>query len=172
MGRKKLTVPPPKDTPPPAPPPKAGVSSLKGETFETLTIDRLCDAVIAGESLREMAAVLGCTPMTVLRWIDRQPDGRELYMAAKREMAELYASDLMAVVNAEPARDAFGRVDSGSVQHQRLKADSIKWVASKLLPKVYGEKLDLTSDGSRLGLTEEQVDARILALLQRTGVSG
>lgn len=135
-------------------------------------MDKLCDAIMSGESLRDIASVLVCSPMSVLRWIDKQPDGRETYMQAKREMAEMYASELMSLVNAEMPRDQFGRVDSGAVQHLRVKADQIKWIACKLLPKVYGEKLDVTSDGARLGMTEEQVDARILALLQRTGVTG
>jgi hypothetical protein len=32
------------------------------------------------------------------------------------------------------------RVDSGSVAQARLRVDSIKWHASKLAPKIYGDK--------------------------------
>jgi hypothetical protein len=34
--------------------------------------------------------------------------------------------------------------------HRRLKIDARKWVVSKMLPKKYGEKLDITSKGEEL----------------------
>jgi outer membrane lipoprotein-sorting protein len=37
-----------------------------------------------------------------------------------------------------------------AVQAQRLRVDTRKWLMAKMKPKVYGEKLDLTSDGKVL----------------------
>lgn len=38
----------------------------------------------------------------------------------------------------------------GEVQRDRLRIDTRKWYLSKVMPKKYGDKLDLTSDGKRL----------------------
>lgn len=37
-----------------------------------------------------------------------------------------------------------------NVQRDRLKIDARKWVLSKLAPKKYGDKIDVTSDGEKL----------------------
>jgi hypothetical protein len=34
------------------------------------------------------------------------------------------------------------------VQKQRLQVDSRKWLLSKMLPKVYGDKIELSGDAS------------------------
>lgn len=40
--------------------------------------------------------------------------------------------------------------DPIKIQRDRLKIDARKWTASKLAPKKYGDKLDLTTDGEKL----------------------
>lgn len=34
--------------------------------------------------------------------------------------------------------------------HRRLKVDTLKWALSKMAPKKYGDKLDVTSDGDKV----------------------
>ena len=46
-------------------------------------------------------------------------------------------------------KHGFG-VGGQHIQRDRLQADTIKWIMSKLLPKTYGDKLDLTTDGKAL----------------------
>ena len=50
------------------------------------------------------------------------------------------------------------RVDSGFTQHQRLKIDTHKWLASKLLPKHYGDRVD---DNTAKDSLIEQLIAKI-----------
>lgn len=59
---------------------------------------------------------------------------------------------------------------------QKVKIDAYKWRASKLAPKRYGDKLDLTSDGQPI-IPPPMSDAELaievmktLALLERPGV--
>lgn len=42
------------------------------------------------------------------------------------------------------------RTDNDVIQRAKLRIDTRKWVASKLAPKKYGDKLDLTTDGEKL----------------------
>ena len=39
------------------------------------------------------------------------------------------------------------------VMRSRLRVDTRKWYLSKIVPKKYGEKLDLTSKGEKLPIT-------------------
>jgi hypothetical protein len=39
-----------------------------------------------------------------------------------------------------------GKVDNAMVQKQRLRVDTRKWLLSKLAPKKYGDKLELSGD--------------------------
>jgi hypothetical protein len=41
------------------------------------------------------------------------------------------------------------RVDAGKVQQAKLEADNLKWIAQKLMPKVYGEKIEATINDVR-----------------------
>jgi ACT domain-containing protein len=36
------------------------------------------------------------------------------------------------------------------VQAYKIEIDDYKWLASKLLPKMYGDKIDITSDGEKI----------------------
>lgn len=57
-------------------------------------------------------------------------------------------------------------VTSASVNHARLRVEARKWVASKLKPKKYGDKLELSGDPERpLGAsTDEELNAKMLIL--------
>jgi hypothetical protein len=42
------------------------------------------------------------------------------------------------------------RFEPGVVQRHRLQVDTRRWMLSKMLPKVFGDKLDVTSDNKPL----------------------
>lgn len=56
----------------------------------------------------------------------------------------------IALAPAVPAVGADGstHVDSGDVQLRRTQIDALKWIAAKRMPKKYGDKLDVNSNGS------------------------
>ncbi len=53
-------------------------------------------------------------------------------------------------------------VTSASVNHARLRVDARKWVAAKLRPRKYGDKLELSNDPERplQGMTMEELILR------------
>ena len=60
-----------------------------------------------------------------------------------------------------PPMDANGRTDSGWVQWQRNRIDTRKWIAAKLKPKKYGDKVDVNHGGGisltvSTGIPDEQ----------------
>jgi hypothetical protein len=59
------------------------------------------------------------------------------------------ASDTLAIADAPVGSTEHGTTDSGAVQKQRLQVDTRKWLLSKLAPKKYGDKLELSGDPDR-----------------------
>ena len=63
--------------------------------------------------------------------------------------------------------------DAASVQRDRLKVDTRKWLLSKALPKIYGDRVsaEITGkDGAPIGLPDIKELARDLAFLLASGV--
>ena len=50
----------------------------------------------------------------------------------------------------ELAESADPKAAGAMVQAVKLKADNLKWVMSKMKPKKYGDKLDMTTNGKDL----------------------
>lgn len=78
-------------------------------------------------------------------------------------LADRYARAREAGLDAEADRaidEAIGAQDAGL---GRLALDARKWYLSKLLPKKYGDKLDVTSGGERINWSEKADAARRLA---------
>lgn len=88
----------------------------------------------------------------VFKWLANNKDFRDQYTRAKEESADALTEDLQDIGDKaiEHAEDADPKASNAVVSAYKLKADNIKWVASKLKPKKYGDKLDLTSDGKAL----------------------
>ena len=42
--------------------------------------------------------------------------------------------------------------NSENVQRSRLRIDTRKWLMAKMNPKVYGDKLDMTTNGNDIGV--------------------
>jgi hypothetical protein len=75
-------------------------------------------------------------------------DERELRYARAREKQIDYLEDLLREIVFDESRDSdvIDKVNIGSnaVARDRLKADTLKFILSKLRPSVYGTKVELT----------------------------
>lgn len=79
---------------------------------------------------------------TIYKWRHKHAIFGDQYTRAKQRQAELTAEKILEFCEVPTYEDEKGieRVDAGRVALQRLKVDSIKWQASKLAPKIYGDK--------------------------------
>jgi hypothetical protein len=105
---------------------------------------RVCDLVathtIGLKALRELYPDIP-DETNIHDWRWKYDKFHQDYARAKMRQAELMAEKLNEITSVEHFIDSEGvrRVDSGTVALQRLKADTIKWQASKLAPKIYGD---------------------------------
>jgi hypothetical protein len=81
---------------------------------------------------------------TINRWRREHPAFSSKYAQAKMEQAELMAESIDDIssdlVNNLYIDNGAIKIDSGLVALARLRIDTRKWLASKLAPKVYGDK--------------------------------
>ena len=61
-------------------------------------------------------------------------------------MLDKLADETMEIADMEIVPTGDGKLDSAMVQKQRLQIDTRKWLLSKLAPKRYGDKLELSGD--------------------------
>ena len=91
---------------------------------------------------------------TVMGWLfdGEHEEFSQQYASAREVQAEVWADEIVAIADDESGdffTDEKGKVvlDHQNVQRSRLRVDARKWIASKLLPKRYGDKLQHTGEG-------------------------
>lgn len=100
-------------------------------------LDLVFDEIANGSSMREIAAMfVGLSVNGILKLIDRDDDTQKRYARAKEAMAHQSAQQIAVI-----ARDVLkGRYAPDAA---RVALDGLKWSASKLLPRFYGDKVEL-----------------------------
>lgn len=123
-------------------------------TEKLAAFKRVLRAIEQGASVRAATSSAGTiNASTFHEWVAANEDFAKQYARAMELRTDAKFESIEADYSEEPQRDPeTGRIDSAWVQLQRLKIDSKKWELSKLMPKKYGDKLDVTSDGKALEL--------------------
>ena len=124
--------------------------------------DIICERIAEGQSLRSILRDEDMPAMgTVLRWLVVSEEFLLQYTKAREVQAETLADEMQDIADdgsndwmARQGKDGenVGWVLNGEhVQRSRLRIETRKWIASKLKPKKYGDKLGLTDgDGGPL----------------------
>ena len=104
-------------------------------------LDSALARIADGESMRSIGRDPAMPAATTLYgWIEGDESGKasEQYARARREQADTHAEEIVAIADDQD-------IDANS---RRVMVDARKWVASKLKPGTYGDKLDLKHSGS------------------------
>lgn len=124
-------------------------------------VDKICEQLAQGDSMRTVTKADDMPAMsTIFRWLRENPEFQEQYARAKEEAADAFIEDMQDIAD-DGTNDWMERYDKDGemigwqlngehVQRSRLRIDTRKWIASKLKPKKYGDKLDLTSAGEKI----------------------
>lgn len=115
--------------------------------------DRICEELSMGKSLRTVCLADDMpSGKTVFSWMRIYPEFLKQYARAKEEASDAMYEDIQDISD-----EGISVIKSGAekksgalAQIVRLQVDTRKWMMSKMKPKKYGEKLDLTSDGKAL----------------------
>jgi hypothetical protein len=121
--------------------------------------DAICERIAQGESLQAICKSDGMpSRQAVLKWLASDPEFVAQYARAREEQADHYADEIVAIADEPPdlitrstgdgEEDVEVALDGAAIQRQRLRIDARKWVAAKLKPKRYGDKVDVEHGGT------------------------
>lgn len=92
---------------------------------------------------------------TFYKWLDEDEDKSKQYARATKVRADSLFDEILDIADAfenDVVLDKEGNpiTNHNIIQRDRLRVDARKWALSKLNPKKYGDKLDVTSDGDKI----------------------
>jgi hypothetical protein len=120
--------------------------------------DKICEQLIMGFSLRTVCKddSMPCVS-TVFSWLRTKPEFLKQYEKSKEEQADALAEDMLDIADDgtndwmekhdKDGHNIGWQVNGEHVQRSRLRLDTRKWIASKLKPKKYGDKVDMNVGG-------------------------
>lgn len=113
---------------------------------------RICTLLAEGKSLRTICLADDMPDKsTVFDWLRKYPGFADHYAHAKEASADALMEEIVDIADsAEEAIVGDDKSDGARVQAIKLRVDARKWAASKLKPKKYGDKMDVTSDHKAL----------------------
>lgn len=126
--------------------------------FDQAKADMICERLAEGESLRAICRDDGMPAESTVRlWALSDEHGFSAQYTRARELGyHALADEIIHISNTteigvKTKVDEDGKrevVEGDMIEHRRLKVDSRKWYLSKMLPKIYGDKLDLNHSGT------------------------
>lgn len=105
-------------------------------------IDQVCQRIEKGESARQ--AILntkGISRTTFHEWLNQDETFSGQYARATKIRESVLFDEIIEIADDDSKK---------SDQRSRLMVDARKWVLSKMNPKKYGDKMDMTTDGDKI----------------------
>ncbi len=144
--------------------------------------DHICERIADGESLRTICDDSEMpSRTTVFKWLSRFKEFADQYARAREAQADTLFDEILTIADdgrndwvekTNKDGEVIGEVfNKEAVQRSSLRVEARKWMAGKLRPKKYSEKLDLNVSGSLQTTPEDQLNARITELLGKAGVA-
>lgn len=119
--------------------------------------DRICEQLAMGVSVRTVCKADDMpNAASVFRWIRSHPEFCEQYTKAKAESADAFGEDMIDIAD-DGSNDWYDqqigelivkKPDTEHIARSRLRIETRKWLASKLKPKKYGERVEVEHSGS------------------------
>lgn len=125
--------------------------------YTDVIADAICEALADGQSLRTICLAEEMpNRATVFRWLAANETFRDQYARARDTQAEALADEILDIADDGTNDWMERRDDQGAnlgwkengeaMARSKLRVEARKWVASKLLPKKYGDKTLVGSD--------------------------
>lgn len=119
--------------------------------------DMICQRIADGESLRKICAEPETPPMrTVFDWLadERHAIFRTKYARAREIQADTLFDEMLEIADdsrndwmqREASENAGWRENGEAIRRADIRIKTRQWMASKLLPKKYGDKIELAGD--------------------------
>ena len=124
----------------------------------------ICEQIADGVAIRAIADKQGMPAMsTMMLWLDgRQPAFSEQYARAREAQADKMAEEILQIADdgrndTYIDKDGNQRTDTDVIARSKLRVDARKWLASKMAPKKYGDKIEATHQGPGGGPVQSRI---------------
>lgn len=140
-----------------------GVPTVRTDAIVFELLERIAD----GESLRAICRDEHMpNKATVFRWLAEDAELRDQYARARETQADSIFDEIIEIAD-DARNDWMENLDSDGVcigwqlngdhvQRSRLRIDARKWMAGKLRPKVYGDKVQQEISGPNGGPVQHE----------------
>lgn len=116
---------------------------------------QILQCIANGDSLT--AALRKLNPAPSYWWckdcLRRDCDLKARYQQAVEDRADVLAEELIELADTPMPPGLDGSASSAWVQQLRLRVDARKWAASKLKPRAYGDRLDVSVASTQISIT-------------------
>ena len=117
--------------------------------------DKICDTIAQSDlGLVYICEHNGLSAKTFYEWIKDDVELRNKYARARELQADFLADQILNI--ADDGSNDFMKIVKGDMEYNvedkevtnrsRLRVDARKWIASKLAPKKYGDKMDVKAE--------------------------
>ena len=124
-----------------------------------LIFKKIIKQVAEGKSLRNVLRQSKMpSSQTFYIWIDKDSEKSKQYARACSDRADAMFEDMFYIADAtedDVIKNEDGKpvTNHNVIQRDRLRVDTRKWALSKMNPKKYGDKIDVTSGGDKVTST-------------------
>lgn len=129
--------------------------------YDEYLAEEICEAIATStDSMKKILAQNSRFPseQTVRKWRYKIPKFAAMYMQAKRIQAELFAEECVTISDESNPEE---------VNVDRLRVDTRKWVACKLVPRIYGDKLQVQDVDAETKKAAKEIKAYVAELNER-----
>ena len=125
---------------------------------------RICDEV--SKSDRGLASICNADNMpcraTVHKWLSEIKEFSDKYARAKLEQADYLAEQILEIADDNSKDTIYTESESAIpnsewINRSRLRVDARKWLASKLAPKKYGDRMEMEHSGELKTISETTI---------------
>lgn len=148
-----------------------GDTIMSEKKYSDELFDAICNTIAtSNKGLKHICNDLGVSTVTFYKWLQEDENNPEKPLINKyaraREMQADYLADEMIEIADDGTNDTLViETPSGSKEienkewtnRSKLRVETRKWIAMKLKPKKYGDKLDLTSGGEKLPPAQQTI---------------
>ena len=128
----------------------------------------VCQEIEKGRALRNVLKDENMpSTSTFYQWLDNDEVKAKQYARATEVRADIIFDDILAIADENTNDTSINEngievVNNDVIQRSRLRIDARKWVLSKLNPKKFGDKTDITSGGEKIQTTPQEVKITIV----------
>lgn len=118
--------------------------------------DTICAELAIGTSLRSVCAQENMPSLqTIFNWFRTKEGFVEQYARAKEESADAMSEEILDIADdgtndymtIVKGNTSYNMEDKEVTNRSKLRVDTRKWIMSKMKPKKYGDKIDMTTNG-------------------------